>query len=141
MNITLHIEATTPAQLQEAILELARLSTYNTPSQQPGPEKTKRGNKAITTIEKSANPEQEITSEDPVTPTTKEENPEITIEEAEGEEKIPTIVELRAKAQEKGTTPEGKKAIKALLDEFGSKSISDVEESKRLKFLRRLEAL
>lgn len=56
-------------------------------------------------------------------------------------EAIPTVVELRAKAQEKGTTPEGKKAIKALLDKIGSKSISDIPEGKRAAFLRDLEAL
>ncbi|WP_025848726.1 hypothetical protein [Paenibacillus ehimensis] len=53
----------------------------------------------------------------------------------------PTVVELRAKAQEVGTTPEAKKAIKALLDEFGSKSISDVPEARRSAFLKRLEEL
>lgn len=56
-------------------------------------------------------------------------------------ETVPDVVELRAKAQEKGKTPEGKKAIKALLDEFESKSISDVPEEKRAAFLARLEAL
>ena len=56
-------------------------------------------------------------------------------------EEIPTVVDLRAKAQEKGKTTEGKKAIKALLDEFGSKSVSDVPEEKRAAFLHKLEAL
>ncbi|KEQ22333.1 hypothetical protein [Paenibacillus tyrfis] len=54
---------------------------------------------------------------------------------------IPTVVELRAKAQEVGTTPEAKKAIKALLDEFGSKSISDVPENKRHAFMSGLAGL
>jgi len=54
---------------------------------------------------------------------------------------IPTVVELRAKAQEVGKTPEAKKAIKALLNEFGSKSISDVPEDKRAEFMTKLEEL
>ncbi|GLG01708.1 hypothetical protein Alches_17480 [Alicyclobacillus hesperidum subsp. aegles] len=54
---------------------------------------------------------------------------------------IPSVVELRAVAQTKGATPEGKKAIKELLNEFGSRSISEVPEDKRADFLARLEAL
>ncbi|SCW41032.1 hypothetical protein SAMN04487970_10063 [Paenibacillus tianmuensis] len=54
---------------------------------------------------------------------------------------VPTVIELRAKAQEVGTTPEVKKAIKALLDEFGSKSISDVPENKRHAFMSGLAGL
>lgn len=54
---------------------------------------------------------------------------------------IPSVVDLRAKAQEKATSVEAKKAIKALLDEFGSKSISDVPEEKRAAFLAKLEEL
>lgn len=56
-------------------------------------------------------------------------------------ENIPTVVELRAAAQEKGKTPEGKRAIKALLQEFGSRSISDVPEEKRAAFMARLKEL
>ncbi|MTI56127.1 hypothetical protein [Geosporobacter ferrireducens] len=68
--------------------------------------------------------------------------PENTPGEATGEAPyIPTVVELRAKAQEKGDTTEGKKAIKALLDKFNSKSISNVPEKDRAAFLSALEAL
>lgn len=82
--------------------------------------------------------------EDPVKPEAAEEQepadqPES--EDAGSTDPVPTVVELRAKAQEVGTTPEAKKAIKALLDEFGSKSISDVSEGKRAEFLKRLEEL
>lgn len=56
-------------------------------------------------------------------------------------EEVPTVVELRAVAQEKGKTPEGKAAIKALLNEFGSKSVSDVPEEKRAAFLTALGKL
>ena len=54
---------------------------------------------------------------------------------------IPTLVDLRAKAQEKGKTAEGKKAIKALLDKYDSKSISNVPEEVRVAFMADLEAL
>lgn len=60
---------------------------------------------------------------------------------AEDDGPVPTVVELRAKAQEVGSTPEAKKAIKALLDKFESKSISDVQEGRRAAFLRELEAI
>lgn len=53
-------------------------------------------------------------------------------------EEIPTVVELRAKAQEVGTTPEAKKAIKALLDKYESASISNVPEDKRSAFMAEL---
>lgn len=62
-------------------------------------------------------------------------------EEKTSTENIPSVVELRAKAQEKATSVEAKKAIKALLDEFGSKSISNVPEDKRAEFMARLEEL
>ncbi|EJL44001.1 hypothetical protein PMI08_02119 [Brevibacillus sp. CF112] len=55
-----------------------------------------------------------------------------------GGDPIPTIVELRARAQEIGKTAEGKKAIKALLDKFGSKSLSDLPEEKRAEFMDEL---
>lgn len=54
---------------------------------------------------------------------------------------IPDIVDLRKVAQEKGKTPEGKKAIKALLQQFGCQSISAVPKEKRAEFLDKLEAL
>lgn len=77
--------------------------------------------------------------------TTKEiEKVQETKEESTAEEsgdEIPTVVDLRAAGQEKGKTPEGKKAIKALLDEFESKSLSEVPEDKRAEFLKRLKAL
>ncbi|WP_338841961.1 hypothetical protein [Paenibacillus glucanolyticus] len=58
----------------------------------------------------------------------------------EGEE-IPTVVELRAKAQEVGKDPKKKPAIKELLGKFESASISDVPEEKRIAFMAELEAL
>lgn len=119
MNITLNIEAGSPAELQEAITGLAGIVgnvTTPTPEQKTVTEPVKQSIKP----EKKPDPK-------PV------DNSEIEV--------IPSIVELRAKAQEKGKTPEGKKAIKALLEEFGSKSISDVPEEQRAAFLAALEDL
>jgi len=53
---------------------------------------------------------------------------------------IPSLVELRAKAQEAGKAA-GKPAIKALLDKYNSASITDVPEDQRAAFLAALEAL
>jgi hypothetical protein len=53
----------------------------------------------------------------------------------------PTVVELRAKAQEVGTSSEAKKAIKALLDKFEAKSISSIPEEKRADFLAELDLI
>ncbi|MGG4397213.1 hypothetical protein ABEX25_23190 [Paenibacillus thiaminolyticus] len=70
------------------------------------------------------------------------EKPDVTEGEgSESEEDIPTVEELREVASAKGKTPEGKKAVKALLDEFGSKNITAVPEEQRAAFLARLKAL
>jgi len=58
---------------------------------------------------------------------------------ADDQEDIPSVVDLRAKAQEVGKTPEAKKAIKALLDTYGVKAISDVPEDQRVSFLADLD--
>lgn len=54
---------------------------------------------------------------------------------------IPTVVELRAKAQEVGKDPKKKPAIKELLGQFECASISDVPEEKRIAFMEELENL
>lgn len=56
-------------------------------------------------------------------------------------EPIPDVVQLRAVAAEKGKTPEGKKAVKALLDKFECSNISSVPDDKRAAFLKELEAI
>ncbi|SDG48400.1 hypothetical protein [Desulfosporosinus hippei] len=138
MNITLNIEATSPMELQEAISGLAGI-VGGAVVTQPKQEKTKRSTSGTNKPDKDPEPETGSNTTDE-TPDNVPENNEGTPDQGETE-KVPTVVELRAKAQEKGTTPEGKKAIKALLDEFGSKSISDVPEEKRAAFLLKLEAL
>lgn len=105
-----------------------------TSTQAPKEEKSKKQTKDES---KTVKPEDVQPDADPVTET------ENATDESAGEEDqyIPTVVELRAKAQEKGDTAEGKKAIKALLDKFNSKSISNVPEKDRAAFLSALEAL
>lgn len=56
-------------------------------------------------------------------------------------ENIPTVVELRAKAQEKSKIADGKKAIKELLEKFGCTAISKVPEESRAALMVELEAL
>lgn len=67
--------------------------------------------------------------------------PDRQAEEAANYVNVPDVVELRAAAQEKGKTDEGKAAIKALLVQFGSKSISEVPDGRKAEFLAALEAL
>jgi hypothetical protein len=137
MNITLNIEAGSPAELQEAVTGLAGIMGGVVVPQPTvateEPEKQKRSRKQENqpaSEPKKAEKKQDSSAAD--------ETDQVVDETTEY---VPTVVELRAKAQEKGKTPEGKKAIKALLDEFGSKSISDVPEEKRSAFLAALEAL
>lgn len=133
MNITLHIEAANPAELQEAIAGLAGITNSPVVAPKSEPEKTKRTSRVTADPDKQPDPKQNVESDAPKE--TVEETPDL------GTEEIPTIVELRAKAQEKGTTAEGKKAIKALLDEFECKSISNVPDEVRAAFMQKLEAL
>ena len=125
MNITLNIEAESSAELQEAINGLAVI-VGGAIVPKSGPEKSKRGSKVTTQTDKSA--ESKMVEVGAVEDT--EENQSDNVEE-----NIPTVVELRAEAQKHGQTPEGKKAIKALLNAFESKSISDVPEDKRMAFM------
>ena len=149
MNIRLNIEAGNPMELQEAITGLAGIMGGSV-APQPESEKTKRSNKAATKPEKQSDPDPVVESNDTAKEASEDKPDPVVESDTAAEdapdtvtetEEIPTVVELRAKAQEKGTTPEGKKAIKALLDKFESKSISDVPEDKRAVFLRELDKL
>jgi len=135
MNITLTIVADDSAELREAINGLSSFAVITGGAAAPKsePEKTKRGNKVTTQTETSI--ETEPVVESGAAEDTGETPP------TESLENIPTVVDLRAEAQKHGQTPEGKKAIKALLIEFDSASISTVPEDKRTAFLARLSAL
>ena len=97
---------------------------------------------AVTESKKEAKPEKDkqLKTVEKPKEDSKSEPIENSSEETEPEY-IPTVVELREAAQEKGKTAEGKKAIKALLDKYDSKAISNVPEDKRAAFLVELEAL
>ncbi|WP_410769607.1 hypothetical protein [Fontibacillus sp. BL9] len=60
---------------------------------------------------------------------------------AQEDVEIPSVVDLRTRAQEVGQDPKKKPKIKALLNEFESASISDVPEDKRAAFMAKLEKL
>jgi hypothetical protein len=125
LNITINIVAETP---EEVLSALAKLVTVSSPATE---KKTSRASK-ITETKPAPAMEEKSVQEAPVEKeATPESEPQV----------IPSVVELRAAAQQKGTTPEGKKAIKDLLNKYGSPSISAIPEDRRAKFLAALEAL
>jgi len=131
MNITLNIVAGSSAELQEAINGLASLGVVPGGAAAPKSELKKPVDKVTTQPEKPTETKPEF-GPDASTEDSGETPPD------KVEEHIPSVVDLRAKAQEKGGTPEGKKAIKALLVKFESKSISNVPEEKRAAFMKEL---
>jgi hypothetical protein len=138
MNITLNIEAGNPVELHEAITGLAGIMGGTVTPQKS--EKSKPSNRA--TKPSDPKPATELNhSEEAETPSNEDMSGDDTTGVETEAAEIPTVVELRAAAQAKGGTPEGKKAIKALLDKFESKSISDVPEDKRAAFLTALGGL
>ena|SRR5690606_160741 len=109
--ITMKFEANNAEELKQLILDAA--------GSLAGMKADEIESAEVSTVQKSA-----------VTPDTKE---------TEAEQDIPSIEEIRAKAQALGA---GKKAeIKALLDEFGAKNLSTLPENRRAEFLARLEEL
>lgn len=124
MNITLNIQADSPEELMEAISGLSGVmggASVDSPDvekkeKKPTKSKTKPAEKAAEPEKKSSD-KPEDDSEDPV-----------------------SVEQLRAKAAEvakAGKQPD----VKALLDEFESKSISAVPEDQRAEFLTKLEKL
>ena len=129
MNITLNIQAETPEEIMAAVVELAATGGPAIPVSKKTPS---RANKPA-----AAKPAEQDT-----TPDTKETGkPEEQHQDSDAGQDIPDVTVLRAAAQEKGKTPEGKKAIKDLLTSFDSKSISAIPEDKRAAFLAALEDL
>lgn len=95
-------------------------------------------------VEESPKPRQQRKpASTPKEPEEKEEAPEQESDSAETSEPIdaPSVVDLRAKAQEVGKDPANKPKIKALLNKYDSPNISEVPEDKRAAFLADLEAL
>lgn len=147
MNITLNIEAANPGELQEAIVGLAGIVGFvndgtgiQLPTNKEDGEKPKRGNRSTSKPDKQQVPEFDSKAEDKVEDKKANEDSSKGSEDGEGGgEDVPSASELLAKAQQVGTTPEAKKAIRALLEKFGSKSISNVPEDKRAEFMAELD--
>lgn len=132
----------------ESIKELATLSAALTGkteavAEQPVQEEQKPRQRKNTTPKKEEPAKEESSPQPDPEESTKPEQPEPeeTTDNYDDGAPIPTVVELRAKAQEKGKTQEGKAAIKALLKKFESKSISEVPEAKRAAFYAELEKI
>lgn len=143
MNITLNIQADNPVELQAAIEGLAKQGLVNVTGEAKEVVKTPKkvqAKKETTPSEPKKEEAPKVEEKQDVTPkeTKKEETPKV---EGKQDVNVPSVVELRSMAQEKGKTPEGKKAVKALLVELESKSISTVPEEKRAEFLAELEKL
>ena len=128
MNITLNIVAGSSAELQEAINGLASQVVVTGIAPKVEPLKTKKEVKPVVQPDKDPDPVVESGTTDAPPEETDETVP------------VPTIVELRATAAAKGASA-GKAKVKALLDKFESKSISDVPEDKRAAFMQALEEL
>lgn len=139
-KINVSINAESASELSTTILELA--AAFSTTSVEktvtPDPEEAPKADKP-----KRQNRKQKEKKETPPPPVDNaQEEEEDQVEESASEEiPVPDVIELRAVAREKGKTAEGKKAIKALLDEFGFKNISEIAEEKRAEFLVALEEL
>lgn len=129
MPVTITINGENAAQ---AIEEFTTLSA----SFIPGASKT-------APVEESPKPRQRKNATTPKEREEKEEVPEQEADSAETSESIdaPSVVELRAKAQEVGKDPANKPKIKALLNKYDSPNISEVPEDKRAAFLAELEKL
>ncbi|MCM3494533.1 hypothetical protein M4D52_13915 [Paenibacillus lactis] len=121
----------------QAIEEFATLSAAFGGSAAPAPA-TQEVTKQRTT-RKSSEVKKEQPKEEP------EKDPSQNVadpDDFDGEDiEIPSVVDLRAKAQEVGKDPKKKPAIKKLLEEFDCKAVSDVPEEKRIAFMAALEEL
>ena len=125
MSVTININGENATEVLHELRDLAAgLGGTVTPVQEEKPESkpAKRSTeKKATKIEDVAEPvkESEDVSADKTT------------------EDVPTVEELRAKAQ----AVEDKAAVKALIKEFGAKNITTIPEDRRAEFLARLEEL
>ncbi len=127
MRIYFNIEADSPSEVMEAIKELAAAGVVHTQAKQGDLESKKN------TAPRNTKPAAPAKVPEPVTEEPTEDDTAPTEAEA-----IPTVEELKKAAVEKGKTPEGKAAIKKLLTQFESPSISAIPEDKRAAFLAAL---
>lgn len=120
MAIQITITAETAADTIQLVKDLAE--TLKTMNPDDIPTKTE-----VSTLQERE-PVQEVESE----PKQSEPEPEIS---------VPSVVEVRKKAQEVGQDPAKKPKIKELLKEFGVPNVSSVPEDRRVEFIQRLEEL
>ncbi|MFK7695377.1 hypothetical protein [Paenibacillus sp. HJGM_3] len=150
MSVQIHINGETALEaVQELATLAAALSGQSVASQitatveAPKQQRTRNVTKPAQVKEPESSPVQQEEAP-PAEPDSQEPDPvdpePETTDGAEDEGPIPTPVDLRAKAQEVGADG-GRAEVKALLDKYGSKSISDIPENKRSAFMRDLESL
>lgn len=137
MKIHISIESESPVELLEALKKLSADSAVTVVADKREPEAKKPRASRVAEPRQPEPAQVEAAAE--ATPAAVEADP-AAVEEPETVA-APSVVELRAAAQEKGKTMEGKKAIKDLLNSFESKSISDIPEAKRAAFMAALEDL
>lgn len=150
-KITVSINVDSADEFSSTIRELAATLSPNNEIivESDKPKQTRNSSTKVQEENKNESPDtkqdtklpKQKTKPDPVPDPEEETTSDVASEEETIVENIPSVVDLRFKAQEKGKTAEGKKAIKALLTQFESKSISDVPEEKRAAFLAELEKL
>ncbi|MNW51691.1 hypothetical protein D3C74_291830 [compost metagenome] len=103
------------------------------------------GQAPITAVTEEPKPRQRraasITKKDEPTPESQVENTGTDESEQNEGVEIPSVVELRAKAQEVGQDAKKKPKIKELLNKYDSPNISEVPEDKRAAFMAELEDL
>lgn len=117
MPITITIEAADAKEVRQLVQDLA--DTITGMKDEDIPADTK-----VSTLEQ---------------PEPKDDQEQAEKQESAKPENVPTVEEIRAKAQALGV---GKKSeIKALLDEFGVKNLSAIPEDHRAEFMSRLEEL
>lgn len=135
MNITLNIQAETPEELVQAISGLN--GVLGAPVDTPETEKEKPSKPAGKSKPKPKPAAEKMEDEKPEE---KDSDNEDGGNDDGGEAEPVTVEQLRAKAAEvakAGKQPD----VKALLDEFESKSISAIPEDQRADFMNRLEKL
>ncbi|QCT03319.1 hypothetical protein E6C60_2607 [Paenibacillus algicola] len=136
--IQITLQAANAADVQQLVHDLA--GTLSGMAAYRIPEET-----VVSTVEKPKSRQQKSDKKEPegkpidVEAIEKELEQEATADQNSDE--IPTVVELRAKAQEIGKDAKKKPAIKALLDKYDSPNISEVPEGKRIAFMAELEKL
>lgn len=132
--IQITLQAANAADVQQLVHDLAGTMSGQFASRVPAEtveQQPKRQQKATKSEQKEAKVDVEAIEK------------EINEEAGASEEVVdaPSVVELRAKAQEVGKDPAKKPKIKELLNKYGSPNVSEVPEEKRAAFIADLEAL